>query len=212
MRDTQAKRCLMGIKKKVEEIIQHMLLVGATGVGFVGELSRILSSSLNLLLPETAAPSGTFRTLIWSVAAPRAAQSRFNHGDRFKSTFPKVRHATELGITTPPKKTKINRPVGGATLLEVTLSPAPALLDGFHCTFSLLFVFTPSCYIHASLPSDCRASLLLQLQLSCDAAPAVSVQHEAKKNNNPNSRTSEGIPAWRVWQSLVWKNKTCEKS
>lgn len=121
---------------------------------------------LNLLLRETAAPSRTFSTFIWSLAAQssrRTAQSLFNHGDRFKSTFWKVQPGTELGIKTPQKKNSWLRYTGRS---QPQL--APVLLDEFQCIWSSLIfpcLYSPHLliFLHqfpltAGLPSCCTSS------------------------------------------------------
>lgn len=85
---------------------------------------------LNLLLWAIAAPSRTFSASIWSLAAQssrRTAQSIFNHGDRFKSTFRKISES-QLGASTSAGdwiKNKDDNKTDQlvATLVQHTLSP-----------------------------------------------------------------------------------------
>lgn len=64
-----------------------------------------------------------------------------------------------------------------------------------------LFVFSPSCYSHASIPSDCGASLLLQFQLSSDAALSSTVQHKAEMQqrlSQTHAHLKESLPGTRI--------------
>lgn len=80
---------------------------------------------LNLLLWAIAAPSRTFGASIWSLAAQssrRTAQSIFNHGDRFKSTFRKISESQQGASTSAGHWIK-NKDQLLATLVQHTLSP-----------------------------------------------------------------------------------------
>lgn len=155
---------------------------------------------LNLLLWAIAAPSRTFSASIWSLAAQssrRTAQSIFNHGDRFKSTFRKISESqqgastsggTELRIKTKKKDQLV------ATLVQHTLSP---VLVHWESTY-----FFPVCILSILLYS-CINSYWLRGFIV--AVPAVQWRctelHCAAQSRNaakpfPNARTSKGIPAW----------------
>lgn len=125
---------------------------------------------LNLLLRETAAPSRTFSTSIWSLAAQssrRTAQSLFNHGDRFKSSFWKVQPGSKLRIKTKKIKT---------SWLSYIVRRNPQPSSGstgwmpVHLEFPYvpLFAFTLVIFMHqfpltAGLPCCCGSSCAVTL-------------------------------------------------
>lgn len=116
---------------------------------------------LNLLLQETAAPSRTFSTFIWSLAAQssrRTAQSLFNHGDRFKSTFWKVQPGTELGIKTLKKKNSwLSYTVRSHSQLALEFQCIWSSLI-FPCLYSPHLIFLHQFPLTAGLPCCCTSS------------------------------------------------------
>lgn len=158
---------------------------------------------LNILLWAIAAPSRTFSASIWSLAAQssrRTAQSIFNHGDRFKSTFRKISESQQGASTSAGDwiKNKDDNKTDQlvATLVQHTLSP---VLVHWESTY-----FFPVCILSILLYS-CINSYWLRGFVVVVAVPAVQWRctelHCAAQSRNaatpfPNARTSKGIPAW----------------
>lgn len=109
---------------------------------------------LNLLLWAMAAPSRTFSASIWSLAAQssrRTAQSIFNHGDRFKSTFRKISESQQGASTSAGDWIK-NKDDNKTDQLVATTHPQPSSCSlGVHLFFSCLYSLHLVIFMHQFL-------------------------------------------------------------
>lgn len=158
---------------------------------------------LNLLLWAIVAPSRTFSTFIWSLAAQssrRAAQSMFNHGDRFKSTFRKASESHQGASTSAwdwIKNKDRKRPVGRRTHLQ----PSSCSTGWFPVHWESTYFFPV--YVHSVLLHSCISSNWLRgfvvvavaaVQWRCTGLYCAA-QSRVAATPFTNTRTSEGIPS-----------------
>lgn len=165
---------------------------------------------LNLLLWAIAAPSRTFSAPIWSIAAQssrRTAQSIFNHGYRFKSTFRKVPESQQGASTSAGnwiKNEDKERPAGRCA---GTTQPQPSSCSPrwipvhwestfFPCLHSLqLVIFMhqlllsagPRCCCSSSCPVTLHWAALRGTKQKCSNA-FLSQTHAHLKESLPGTR------------------------